>query len=205
MPSSIVDRFTGPDGRRRLVESIRTQRIVGNLEEIAEKIVSAGTIEIFHSGDALIEQNDGTNDIYFLVAGSVSIQINRRDVITRSPGQHVGEMAAIDVHALRSASVIATVDTVAIKVAEPDFSKIANEHPTIWRQLATELGDRLRQRGAKRPSTKRYTKAIYWFIQRGASGRSMYTKRTETRPHVGQSLDRRRFSSIEYHGRRFAE
>ena len=148
MPSSIVDRFTGPDGRRRLVESIRTQRIVGNLEEIAEKIVSAGTIEIFHSGDSLIEQNDGTNDIYFLVAGSVSIQINRRDVITRSPGQHVGEMAAIDVHALRSASVIATVDTVAIKVAEPDFSKIANEHPTIWRQLATELGDRLRQRGA---------------------------------------------------------
>ena len=69
MPSSIADRFTGPDGRRRLVESIRTQRIVGNSEEIAEKIVSAGTIEIFSSGQEFIEQNDSTNDIYFLVAG----------------------------------------------------------------------------------------------------------------------------------------
>jgi CRP/FNR family cyclic AMP-dependent transcriptional regulator len=124
------------------------QRIVGNSEEIAEKIVSAGMFETFRSGEALVEQNDATNDIYFLVAGSVSIQINRREVNTRLPGQHVGEMAAIDVHALRSASVIATADTAAIKVTEPDFSDIANVHATIWRELATELGERLRQRGS---------------------------------------------------------
>ena len=59
----------------------------------------------FESGDELIVQGGADNDIYFILAGRLSIVVNGREVAIREPGQHVGEMALIDPSATRSASL----------------------------------------------------------------------------------------------------
>ena len=73
--------------------------------------------------------------------------MNGRELAIRQASQHVGEMAMIDTSASRCATVIAIEQTVVAKVTEKDFTPIANKHPLLWRQLALELGDRLRERG----------------------------------------------------------
>ena len=82
---------------------------------------------------------------------SVSVAPSNRDDTVRCAPAYVGEMATIDPSARRFATVRAKEPTVVARVAEPDFSRIANAHPFVWRHLAIELGDRLRQRAAKVP------------------------------------------------------
>ena len=144
----LLQRFLGGNGKRHVVESLRTQRIIGNSENIAKQLADVAILEAYAPGSVIFNHNDSTNDIFFILGGRVSIEIHGRQVNTRGPGQHIGEMAAIDVHALRSASVIAIQETIAAKVAERDFAEVADANPSIWRQLACELGERLRQRGA---------------------------------------------------------
>lgn len=64
----------------------------------------------------------------------------------RGAGQHIGEMALIDPSQPRSASVIAMGPTVGLVVSEDDFSAVAAHHPDMWRQIAKEAAQRLRQR-----------------------------------------------------------
>jgi predicted nucleotide-binding protein len=147
MPS-ILDRFSGKDGRRNLIEALRSQKIVAHSDEIAHKLADVASLEQQAINTALMTQGDATNDIFFILIGDVSVRINGREVNVRHAGEHIGEMAAIDVKALRSATAIVISEAVTAKVSEQDFAKIANEHPTIWRALASELAERLRQRGA---------------------------------------------------------
>ena len=55
-------------------------------------------------------------------------------------------MALVDPKARRSAAVVALEDSVVARIAEPEFSVLANENPIIWKNLSCELADRLRQR-----------------------------------------------------------
>jgi predicted nucleotide-binding protein len=52
----------------------------------------------------------------------------------------------IEPSANRSATAIALEPVVAGKVSEPDFATLADKYPYLWRRLAMELGDRLRER-----------------------------------------------------------
>jgi CRP/FNR family transcriptional regulator, cyclic AMP receptor protein len=95
----------------------------------------------------LITQGAADSDIFFILAGSVTVVSNGRGegIILRAP-THVGEMATIDCRVRRSATVRANEPTVAARVTGPEFTRIANAHPFIWRQFAIEMGERLRQR-----------------------------------------------------------
>lgn len=87
----------------------------------------------------LTSQGGQDNDPYFILRGSVRVLVNSREVATRRPGQHIGEMALIDLTAVRSATVITAEASVVAKVSEPDFTRVANSHPMIWRKLAGTL------------------------------------------------------------------
>jgi CRP/FNR family transcriptional regulator, cyclic AMP receptor protein len=67
-------------------------------------------------------------------------------VATRRAGEHVGEMALIDRTAVRSATVITAEPSVVAKITEPDFTRVANRHPVIWRKVAGTIAQRLRER-----------------------------------------------------------
>jgi predicted nucleotide-binding protein len=55
-------------------------------------------------------------------------------------------MALLDSSESRCASISALETTVVAKISEPKFTKIANTFPALWRAVAVELADRLRER-----------------------------------------------------------
>ncbi|HVV51095.1 MAG TPA: TIR domain-containing protein [Polyangia bacterium] len=143
----MLNRFTGPDGRRLLTEALRAQKIVAGSESIAEALADALDLKALQPGDALITQGHTDNDLYLVLSGTVSVLVNGRPVAERTAGTHVGEMSLIDPAAWRSATVRASSQAVVGKVPEAAFTSLADRHPRLWRALAVEMGDRLRQRG----------------------------------------------------------
>lgn len=142
----MLERFQGDEGRRRLSEALVTHRLLRGSNEIAHAMIRDGELFEFQAGDVLIEDQDASNQIYFIITGEVSVYVNGREVAIRRPGTHVGEMATIDPTARRCATVTAVLDTVALRIDEPAFSATANAYPFLWRGFAIELADRLRQR-----------------------------------------------------------
>ena len=149
MQKGMLDRLQGEDGHRRLVEALRLQQIVKDEEPLAAELANAAELISFEPAagqEEIVRQGGVDNDIYFILSGRVSIVVNGREVAMRTFGQHVGEMALIDPQKYRSATVLAIEPSLLARVPEPQFSKIAEKYPHLWRRLALELADRLRQR-----------------------------------------------------------
>lgn len=142
----MLERFQGDIGRPLLVEAIRTQGFVEGNAESAESLANIADLREFQAGSLIIEQGADDNDILFILMGSVSVLVNGRQVAVRDVGQHVGEMALIDPRYPRSATVVAREQCVVARIAESEFSVIAQRNPRLWRILAMEMGRRLRQR-----------------------------------------------------------
>lgn len=142
----MIERFQGDDGKRLLRDAFLNQVIVKGEQTIADQLVAAAQLSEFTVGEKLISQEDDDNDVFFLISGSVRIEANGRLVAVRKAGTHVGEMALIDCKARRSADVVAAETVVVAKVTEAVFTHIAEEFPVLWRRIAVELCDRLRNR-----------------------------------------------------------
>jgi len=144
----MIERFQGEDGYRRQRQARLYQQCVAHDEAIVDALMQKVELVSLKSGGVLIEQGAYDNDMFFLLTGRVSIQVHGRELAIRQCRQHVGEMALIDSAPRRSATVVAIEETVVAKISEPSFTDIANTYPQLWRRLAMELGDRLRQRSA---------------------------------------------------------
>jgi len=152
----IIDRFKGPEGRKRLIKSLCSQQIIKDNIKIASQFCQSVILHEYSAGSILIKQEDVDNELHFIISGRVAIRVNHRDIAQYQSNTHVGEMALIDTGATRSASVIAVENTLTAKISEHEFTKIANKYPSIWRYLAIELGARLRQRNqfVRKPNSK---------------------------------------------------
>ena len=146
-PVKLSDRFQGDAGRRLLIEALKSQFIVRGQDSVADALASVATIEEFDPGQLLIRQGDGDNDLLLILGGRVVILVNGRQVAIRGPGQHVGEICAIDPISRRTATNVAAEPTVVARIHEPDLAKIAESNPQLWRAMAVELSRRLDQRG----------------------------------------------------------
>src|SRR5688500_14301157 len=105
----MLERFSGDEGRQRLVDAIRQQRLVGNSEEVASDLADVAALhEIKPDGpdSVFVRQGAGDNDIYLILLGEASIRVNGREIARRAAGQAIGEMSAIDPSARRSASAV---------------------------------------------------------------------------------------------------
>lgn len=142
----MIRRFQGPSGSAALRQAILEQQCVGNDSRVADELLQQIELLSFKPGDLLMEQGGHDNHILFILGGKVSIRVNGREMAIRTGRQHVGELGLIDTAAKRSATAVAIEETVVAKVAEPAFSITANKHPKVWRRLALELGNRLRER-----------------------------------------------------------
>lgn len=145
----VFDRFVGDPGKIRAIEALKDQRIVRGNVGAAQELLARGEMRTFMPGDFLINENGWANALFLLIAGTVKVVVKGNEITTRGANQHVGEMAMLDPGKPRSADVIATSPTVALVVEEPDFTAVAQNHPDLWRQIAKELGDRLRERSKK--------------------------------------------------------
>lgn len=142
----MIERFEGLDNRRRLIEALKGQVIVRDDQALANALADVLQLQEYMPNASLITQDEMDQDLYLIIAGKVSIQVNGREVAIRATGEHVGEMALIDPTSPRSASVIALEPTVAAKISEPSLSEIAERFPRLWRLIALQLCNRLRQR-----------------------------------------------------------
>lgn len=147
----MIERFQGADGPRRLIEVLMRQTSIAGNQVYAEAIARVSYLLEYQAGAALITQGGEDDDVFFLLAGEVSIVVNGYEVNRRQAGQHVGEMTLLDPTERRSATVRALTVTVAAKVTESDFTRAAEAHPQLWRRISIDLARRLRERNALVP------------------------------------------------------
>lgn len=143
----MLERFQGEEGRRRLIEAVKGQRLVEHDEALAAKLADRGELVHLLAGDTIMMQGASDNDVYMILAGEADIYVNLRYVATRRPRETVGEMAILDPTALRSATVIARSEMVTFRVSEPTMHALAEEYPRVWRVMAQIVAERLRERG----------------------------------------------------------
>jgi CRP/FNR family transcriptional regulator, cyclic AMP receptor protein len=143
---SLILRFSGSGGRNRLIEALQEQQLVGGSVQIARQLAKYAECKHLHPNRTFIKEGDADNDMYFILSGSVSISVQGREIAKRTAGEHIGEMALIDKTAVRSATVCTLESTVLAKLAEPQFSHIANNNPEVWRKIAVTLARRLKER-----------------------------------------------------------
>ncbi len=144
----MLSRFQGERGRSLLIDALAGFRLIGGDADLARAFAEAGELISFPKDEVLIQQADHTNDVFLLVSGTCSVIINGRHMGNRGPGDHVGEMAAIQPTQPRSASIIASDEVVALRLSEAAFSKLADQTPRIYKTVAQELARRLLQRNA---------------------------------------------------------
>ena len=104
--TSVIARFDGDEGKRRLRNRIEKQVVTGGDPTIAADIAEVVNLCDVSTEDVLIVSGASDNDLFLILQGAFRIIVNGRDVALRKAGQHVGEMAIIDPSAPRSASVV---------------------------------------------------------------------------------------------------
>jgi CRP/FNR family cyclic AMP-dependent transcriptional regulator len=141
-------RFAGSDGHRRLVGALADQTLLRGDPTLPPLFADCVEIVELADGDVLFSQDADDFDMAMVLSGTVNVLVNGRRVASRYARQHVGEMALIDPSARRSATVAAAGSCVVARVTEADLSRIAADHPDLWRHLACEHAGRLRERNA---------------------------------------------------------
>ncbi len=139
-------RFEGDARKANLINVLLEQRVIAHNKDAATAIAAEGEVVSFASGAAIITQGHADSIAYFILSGQAKVLINDREVGTRGPRDLVGEMVMIDPSAPRSATVVAHNEVTALKVQCATLERTANEHPLLWRQIASILCERLRER-----------------------------------------------------------
>jgi CRP-like cAMP-binding protein len=125
------------------MNALRSQFLVDGNSEIADRIASAAQVQEIGAGARLFTQGDRGTDVFFILAGKVSVRLGEHEVATAGPCMHVGEMALLDPFKGRSATVQATDTVVTAVISAQRFTEIATYHPQLWRRVAMELARRL--------------------------------------------------------------
>jgi CRP-like cAMP-binding protein len=118
---------------------------IAAVDDIAELVLAK-------PGDALVREGDEGDTMFFLLSGTVSVQVQleagrTHRLSTLAPGVAFGELAMLGTSP-RSADVVATDDAMLARVRIDDLRDLAGRFPnlmtTISRNLAANLAGRLR-------------------------------------------------------------
>ena len=142
----MLERFCEESGLRLVIEALQDQSLIGGSASLAKTISDIAEVVGFPPGSTIIEESAPDNEVCFILSGNVSIRVVGREVAVRKAGQHIGEMSVLDPGQPRSASTVAIDEVVVARVGATDFVRVADCNPRLWRNIARELSDRLRQR-----------------------------------------------------------
>jgi len=147
------ERFEEPPA---LKQALLGQRIVLGNQSLAEALLAEGELVEYQPGQTVIIQGASDRDVYFLLSGTVRIIINGVRHHTRTVGETLGEMSALNATIARSATLETEPVCVAYKVSGARFVELLNEHPSAWHLLGQELAGRIEQRNQYvNPSNRR--------------------------------------------------
>ncbi|MCX7024415.1 MAG: cyclic nucleotide-binding domain-containing protein [Spirochaetes bacterium] len=100
-----------------------------------KSIAQICTERTFADGEYLMKQGESGIGLYLILSGKVKIEKTAPDgvkveIAENGPGDILGEMAVID-GAPRSASVVATQETVCLLLASWEFNSFLKAHPEV--------------------------------------------------------------------------
>ncbi|HET9664822.1 MAG TPA: cyclic nucleotide-binding domain-containing protein [Burkholderiales bacterium] len=139
----MLERYQGKDGRAALLNALRSQFIVDGHSDVADRLASAAQVREYAPGAVLFDQGDRGSDLSFILAGSVLVRVDGREIATCGPGMHIGEIGLLEPFKGRSAAVVAIDTVVVAQVTAQQFTDVARFHPELWRRIAIELARRL--------------------------------------------------------------
>ena len=139
----MIAQFQGREGQAALLNALRRQFLIDGNTEIAKVLAAAAHLKEFAPGATLFTEGDRGGDLFFILAGQVSVRKGERELATCNAGIHVGEVGLLEPFKGRSASVVAIDTVAAAQIAQVRFNEIAEAHPTLWRRMALELAHRL--------------------------------------------------------------
>lgn len=144
----MIEKFRGETNRRKLLDALRRQPLVEGDEGLAEKLCDVLELLEYQPGDRIIEQGADDDDLYLIIAGRVSVEVNGHTIDSMKADSFFGEMSLIEPHECRSASIFAVEQTVVAKITEPVFTKLADDFSILWRRIARCEAGRVRARNA---------------------------------------------------------
>jgi small-conductance mechanosensitive channel/CRP-like cAMP-binding protein len=131
------------------IESLltRAQLLAGIDAPTLKRIASHSSVLRFGRGEVLLREGEPTESPFFVIAdGEVTVMVQGsdgrdREVARLGRGEFFGEMAALT-GAPRTASVVASRDTLAVAVDRADLGELLQQFPQIAQALADVLARR---------------------------------------------------------------
>lgn len=144
-----MSRFDGVSGKEKVLELLANSPLLcglPNARELANGLYEHMTITNHQKAEYLIRQDDDGDEVFFILMGSVRIEVLGSLVARRVSGDTVGEIAAIRPAAKRSADVITDEATEVASITATRFNQVLEGNSGAWKNLAAILGGRLGQR-----------------------------------------------------------
>jgi predicted nucleotide-binding protein len=140
------ERFEGPRGTRRLLESLSNQELILHDNALAKELAGIVTLSEYEEGQELFVQGElGRGCLFFILSGKFDLLVNGNFVAIMSAGQAVGEFPIVDPSLSYTVTIRARENSVVAMVAEDQFLSIAEDYSNIWKNMAKMLVARLRK------------------------------------------------------------
>ncbi len=121
--------------RHALFEGVSSDALEA-LESVSELISVSG-------GGMLVKQNEDADALYFVESGRFRVVVNKVHIVAHiEAGEAVGELAFF-AGGKRTADVVATRDSKALKVSRAAFDDIAHRHPKLNQAMLKLVSERL--------------------------------------------------------------
>ena len=141
--------LAGESSKALRVQLLKEQRAVQCDDDLAVALENNAQVLELDQGEQFITQGTYDDDVFFIIRGSAIVETSGHKHAIRKHGCHVGEMALLDPGSGRSANVAAGDDgAVVLKVSGDTMRELGDKHPTLWRNMARELNERLRERNS---------------------------------------------------------
>jgi NTE family protein len=115
----------------------------GVSEAALDALEAVSTLKPVAGGESLVIQGDDADALYFVESGRFRVVVNKIHIVAHiEAGEAVGELAFF-AGGKRTADVIATRDSVVLKVSRSAFDDIARTHPELTQAMLKLVSERL--------------------------------------------------------------
>lgn len=115
----------------------------GVSEAALDALEAVSTLKPVAGGESLVIQGDDADALYFVESGRFRVVVNKVHIVAHiEAGEAVGELAFF-AGGKRTADVIATRDSVVLKVSRSAFDDIARSHPELTQAMLKLVSERL--------------------------------------------------------------
>lgn len=139
----------GTNARRTQLRNV--PMLAGCTDRELDQIGRLAEQSAVRAGEVLVQEGNRGHEFYVLVDGKAEVTVGGHTVAMLGPGDHFGELAALDPEP-RTATVRMTTDGEVLEVCQREFYTLLQDSPTLSRKLLLALARRLHEVESGRPS-----------------------------------------------------